>query len=240
MGHKSLCPWCCTELQPLPHPGICWQPSLSHHGFAGIRAHISPWMELPCRDVGWEGMQCPGCCRSGAGQGGEGVSFLIPAGSRAPSWLCHRSPWSCLGAVLGEAPQHCWKVLFNQLPINGGLWFYLLVVACVSPRWRDPLLPPGVLAAFGPIFGGFRKDGGVWELLSMHEVAAALQSWIHPRCSAPAASSSRDSIQHRDPGSGGSLLCLLPLPLHPVLPARACPPVCCLPAALQETRTEPD
>lgn len=57
-------------------------------------------------------------------------------------------------AVLGEAPKHWCKVVLSQLLINGGLWFYLLVVPCVSPRWHDPVLPLGVLAAFGPIFGG--------------------------------------------------------------------------------------
>lgn len=82
-----------------------------------------------------------------------------------------------MGAVLGEAPKHRCKVLLNRLLINGGLWFYFLVVACVSLRWHDPVLALEVLAlevlaAFGPIFVGFRK--GVWEQLSMHEVAAAL------------------------------------------------------------------
>lgn len=179
----------------------------------------------------WDGRGCSARDAAGAGpgQGGEGVSFLIPAGSRAPSWLCHRSPWSCLGAVLGETPKHCWKVLLNQLPINGGLWFYLLVVACVSPRWRDPLLPPGVPAAFGPTFGGFRKDGGVWEPLSMHEVAAALQSWIHPRCSAPAASSSRDSIQHRGRDPGGPCFAFSPCPFIQ----------CCLPEPARLSAASP-
>lgn len=41
------------ELQLLPRSGICWQRRLSHHGFTRIRAHISPWMELPHRM--WDG-----------------------------------------------------------------------------------------------------------------------------------------------------------------------------------------
>lgn len=80
-----------------------------------------------------------------------------PAGSSVPTWLFHRSPCShtrAVGAVLGEAPKHWCKVLLNQLLINGVIWFYLLVVACVSPHWHDPILPLRVLAAIGPIFGG--------------------------------------------------------------------------------------
>lgn len=62
-------------------------------------------------------------------------------------------PWKlCLPKLC--LPKHWCKLLLNQLLINGELWFYLLLVACVSPRWHDPALPLGVLAAFGPVFGG--------------------------------------------------------------------------------------
>lgn len=160
-----------------------------------------------------------------------------------------------MGAVLGEAPEHWCKVLLNRLLINGGLWFYFLVVACVSPRWHDPVLALEVLAAFGPIFVGFRK--GVcgssspctrWQQLSSPGSIPAAQ---RPQPPLPGTASSTDCLSTGTGiwEAGGSLLTFSPLPHYPVpacpsLPARLLPPQRLpLPGpceALQETKTEPN
>lgn len=119
-----------------PTPWDCWHRRLSHHGFAGIRAHGSPWMELPCRmwdgssSMGGEAM--PSAARGGQG---SGVDVSLPCWQQHSHLDVSQEPCSHTwghGGCAGEAPKHWCRVLLNQLLINGGGSGFICCCLCLS------------------------------------------------------------------------------------------------------------